>query len=332
MTDKETARLQGYDTRRLKLDPKISNNYFLIGNSMSVPVLERLWIATQRAQGFSADDPWANGVRQAQLVEAAQQDRLTPSHIQKLRASATHVQSVIDAAKPQAKNTILGLLLKRPHEIGEAADSPSQPPPAGTPSLKKPRATTPIKAAAGDSHSLSKYFSASRLHTKTKHPQVDVQDTHQAWSAARKSKFAKATPDPHLESKTLAHQVIPKDSSSRSPRKQRCKQGGSSLGSRLKRTTSSKEQKDSNSGFDRARRDTNDKALPLTAQDDDDHQLAPLNKRPRGTMYIKPQPPHIGEGGNRGKRPAHPTPDETESKKNRLPRDDHNDPPPSPNG
>ena len=57
MTDKETARLQGYDTRRLNLDPKIANNYFLIGNSMSVPVLERLWIGTQRAQGFSVDDP-----------------------------------------------------------------------------------------------------------------------------------------------------------------------------------------------------------------------------------------------------------------------------------
>ena len=84
MTDKETARLQGYDTRRLNRDPKIANNYFLIGNSMSVPVLERFWIATQRAQGFSVDDPWTNGFRQAQLVEAALQDRLTPSHMQKL--------------------------------------------------------------------------------------------------------------------------------------------------------------------------------------------------------------------------------------------------------
>ena len=49
MTYRETARLQGYDTRCVKFDPITGNKYFLIGNTMSVPVLERLWVATQRA-------------------------------------------------------------------------------------------------------------------------------------------------------------------------------------------------------------------------------------------------------------------------------------------
>ena len=108
MTDKETARIQGYDTRQLKLDPKISNNYFLIGNSMSVPVLERLWIATQRAQGFSADDPWANGVRKAQLIEAAQQDRPTPHTLKNYeRARSTRNSSkTLPSPRPKARSLV----------------------------------------------------------------------------------------------------------------------------------------------------------------------------------------------------------------------------------
>ena len=138
MTDKETARLQGYDTRCLKLDPQIANNYFLVGNSMGVPVLERLWVATQRAQGFSVEDPWSNGLRQAQLVEAAQQDRLTPTHLQSLRASAAHVQQRKDAVEPQARSTVLNLLFKRSHSQEEPASPTPQNLPTGKPQTPNP--------------------------------------------------------------------------------------------------------------------------------------------------------------------------------------------------
>ena len=92
MTYQEAARLQGYDTRCLKFDPDPGNNHFLVGNTMSVPVLERLWVATQRAQGFTVDDPWVDSIRQAQLVEAAMQDTLTPTNFHSLRTAANIAQ------------------------------------------------------------------------------------------------------------------------------------------------------------------------------------------------------------------------------------------------
>ena len=91
LTYKEAARLQGYDTRCFALDPQPSNNHYLIGNTVSAPVLERLWIATQRAQGCAIEDPWTNGVRQAQLIEAAKHDRLTPTQLLKQRAATGSV-------------------------------------------------------------------------------------------------------------------------------------------------------------------------------------------------------------------------------------------------
>ena len=87
MTYNEAARFQGYDTRCLRFDPIPGNNHYLIGNTMSVPVLERLWVATQRAQGFAANGPWTDGIRQAQLIEAAGHDRLTPTQFHRQRAA-----------------------------------------------------------------------------------------------------------------------------------------------------------------------------------------------------------------------------------------------------
>ena len=64
----------------------------MIGNTMSVCVLERLWTAARNAQGRTDADMWKNGVRQKDFTREATDGRLTASHFQHIQhlAATTH--------------------------------------------------------------------------------------------------------------------------------------------------------------------------------------------------------------------------------------------------
>ena len=110
MTYKEAAIIQGYGTRCLKFDRHPVDNHYLIGNTMSVPALERLWIAAQRAQGYSVSDPWVEGVRQAQLIEAAINDRLTPFQHAKQDAAASDARRNAKGRRATTQGSLLDML------------------------------------------------------------------------------------------------------------------------------------------------------------------------------------------------------------------------------
>ena len=110
MTYTEAARIQGYDTRCFKFDCGPGNNRYLIGNTMSASVLERLWAAAQRAQGHSVSDPWVEGVRQAQLIEAAINDRLTPSQHAKQNAAASDARRNAKWRRTTTQGSVLDML------------------------------------------------------------------------------------------------------------------------------------------------------------------------------------------------------------------------------
>ena len=51
---------------------------------MGVPMLERLWVAIQNAQGTEAQDLWMDNTRQQELVDEAYKDKLLPSQLRDL--------------------------------------------------------------------------------------------------------------------------------------------------------------------------------------------------------------------------------------------------------
>ena len=113
------------------------------------------------------------------------------------------------------------------------------------------------------------------------------------------------------------HQAANHDAASQRSCKTPSNEGSRTLGLRLKRTASVNDDTKRSSKVDRSHRATNDKALTLTGQEDDDKHLAPPNKRVRSAIHLKPPTPHTRVVGNRTKRPPHPTVEEREGKKSR---------------
>ena len=56
---------------------------------MSVGVFGKLLAAIRQAQGYNHDDPWANGARQAELINEARFETPSPSVISRLRFEQT---------------------------------------------------------------------------------------------------------------------------------------------------------------------------------------------------------------------------------------------------
>ena len=113
MTYNAAARIQGYDTRCLKFDRGPGNNHYLIANTMSVPVLGRFWIATQRGHGYSVSDPWAEGVVHAQLIDAAINDRLTQSQHAKQDAAASGARRNANGRRTTTQGSVLDMLTNK---------------------------------------------------------------------------------------------------------------------------------------------------------------------------------------------------------------------------
>ena len=58
----ETARLQGFKAHTIKWPKKLATGFALLGNTMSVNVLQRLLISILRVFGHQEiQDPWENG-------------------------------------------------------------------------------------------------------------------------------------------------------------------------------------------------------------------------------------------------------------------------------
>ena len=75
LTVQECARLQGYLPGKIIWNELQSQNYFMLGNTKGVPVVQRLLVAALRSIGTHCPDPW-EGQAQAQLIADAQ----TKSH------------------------------------------------------------------------------------------------------------------------------------------------------------------------------------------------------------------------------------------------------------
>jgi hypothetical protein len=75
LTVEECARIQRYIPEELLWNDLQADNYFMLGNTMSVNIVQRLLVAALRAIGIHCQDPWA-GRAQAQLIASAKQDRL----------------------------------------------------------------------------------------------------------------------------------------------------------------------------------------------------------------------------------------------------------------
>ena len=76
LTVEECARSQGYLPGKIIWNELQSQNYFMLGNTMSVSVVQRLLVAALRSIGIHCEDPW-NGRAQHNLIADAQNDRIS---------------------------------------------------------------------------------------------------------------------------------------------------------------------------------------------------------------------------------------------------------------
>jgi rubredoxin len=90
MTVSECARIQGYLANYYKWHPDPKHNYFMLGNTMSICVFQRLLVAALRCIGYHAPDPWLSGDAQKLLREEALTDFHPEAKLEQLRASAEH--------------------------------------------------------------------------------------------------------------------------------------------------------------------------------------------------------------------------------------------------
>ena len=100
---------------------RYTRNYHMLGNTMSVCVLERLWTAIRNAQGYTDADMWENGVRQNDLRKEAQEDRLSPGqtkHVNEVASRSITTQSrAIDLVETDVNGakrptTVLQMLMR----------------------------------------------------------------------------------------------------------------------------------------------------------------------------------------------------------------------------
>ena len=165
---------------------------------MSVPVLERRWVATQRAQGFSVDDPWSNGVRQAQFVEAALQDTRTPTHVQSLRFAAIHAQLRKKEDEPHARGSVLNMLFETTLSHEEPRTPTPHDPPTAKPVPNRTKTTSHLNNVPTTTNPYANIlWLPNRQEMRTTPLCADIHDTYQTWNANRKSKPVRSAPYPH---------------------------------------------------------------------------------------------------------------------------------------
>ena len=71
----ETARLQGFRAHTIKWPNQLATGFALLGNTMSINVLQRLCVAIIRVLGHGeVQDPWQNGQAIAALQEDGKRD------------------------------------------------------------------------------------------------------------------------------------------------------------------------------------------------------------------------------------------------------------------
>ena len=149
MTVREAARLQGYLAKGTKWEYRAASNFNMIGNTMSVSVLERPWTAIRNAQGFTDADMWQNGTRQEDLRREAAQDYLNPSHAKHVRDTAeratapemqTSDQDGREGRHQPPTDTIMQMLLRQLPKDG--TDPPHPGTRSGRHQLPKPSKTT----------------------------------------------------------------------------------------------------------------------------------------------------------------------------------------------
>ena len=75
----EAARMQGFCPQLIHWNNKEPENHYMLGNTISVPVLHRIYISTIRAMGFDIDDPWEAGTAQQHLIQSAEADKIPPN-------------------------------------------------------------------------------------------------------------------------------------------------------------------------------------------------------------------------------------------------------------
>lgn len=105
----EAARLQGFHLRLLRRNNKEPQNHFMLGNAISVPVLQRIIITAIRTIGFEIEDPWRLGTAQQHLIQAAKADQIPPNF--RMTRSAT-INNITQAHKltpriPQGRQVTL---------------------------------------------------------------------------------------------------------------------------------------------------------------------------------------------------------------------------------
>jgi rubredoxin len=90
MTVSECARIQGYLHQYYKWHSDERHNYFMLGNTMSICVFQRLLVAALRSIGYFTPDPWETGAAQTALKLEASRDRHTPQRWKELKATADY--------------------------------------------------------------------------------------------------------------------------------------------------------------------------------------------------------------------------------------------------
>ena len=195
MTHKEAARQQGYVTNRTRFDSIAANNFFLIGNTMTVPVLKRKWIAVMRAQGYAVSDPWENCKREEDLKNDAAAESLTPSQCHYINAQINKIQCARQVSDTPTHTTILQLLQskqKRP------TDEPHD-----TPRNTRVQANAIVKPAKikrttnkADTQPITQFFQRSDGKPTVPEPKIELHATLQSWNAKRHVKPTQTTQDP----------------------------------------------------------------------------------------------------------------------------------------
>ena len=170
MTHREAARLQGYVSRSLTFDNTAANNFFLIGNTMSVPVLERIWIVVMRAQGYAVPDPWEIDQTQQDLKNDAASGSLSPSQCQHIHAQKQNSLRTADRRRTNAHN--------HPTTASAGEKNPTVPPHHDTPKTTRALAKTSDKAKKskdprrGSSQPITNCFQRSDGKPTVKEPMI----------------------------------------------------------------------------------------------------------------------------------------------------------------
>ena len=75
----EAARLQGFEAHKLKWSESRRTRFEMLGNTMSVNILQRILVAVLRVLGHKIIDPWTQGTAIDLLAKDATKDEMKTS-------------------------------------------------------------------------------------------------------------------------------------------------------------------------------------------------------------------------------------------------------------